>query len=137
VLAVAGLPLHPLVVHAVVVLLPLAALGAILLAAGPVWRRRFGVPLLLLAVAGVGAVPVATWSGEQLQAALPGPNPLILEHQARGDTLLPFAAGFLVLLAVAVLAGGAAPIATAPGRRAPRPGRPPSPRCWPPWPASP
>ena len=38
-----GLPVHPLVVHAVVVLLPLAALGTIALAVRPAWRRPYGV----------------------------------------------------------------------------------------------
>ncbi len=100
-----GLPLHPLVVHAVVVLLPLAALGTLLVVVRPAWCRAFGVPVLLLALVGVAAVPVATSTGEQLQAALPGPNPLIAVHQDRGEILLPVAITFLVLLAVAVLAG--------------------------------
>ena len=104
-LTVNGLPLHPLVVHAVVVLVPLAALGAVLVALRPQWRRRFGVPVLLLALVGVGAVPIATTTGEQLQGALPGPNPLIEAHEARGETLLPVAVAFLVLLALAVLSG--------------------------------
>ena len=37
-----GMPLHPLVVHGVVVLLPLAALGTIAIAVRPVWRRTYG-----------------------------------------------------------------------------------------------
>jgi len=36
-----GLPLHPLLVHAVVVLLPLAAVGSIIIAVVPKWRRRY------------------------------------------------------------------------------------------------
>lgn len=100
-----GLPLHPLVVHAVVVLLPLAALGAVVVAARPVWRQRFGVPVLLLAIVGVVSVPIATQTGEQLESALPGPNPLIQIHEERAETLLPVAALFLALLAVAVLTG--------------------------------
>ena len=39
---IAGLPVHPLVVHAAVVLLPLAALVLILLVFVPAWRTRFG-----------------------------------------------------------------------------------------------
>lgn len=35
-----GLPAHPLVVHAVVVLLPLAAVAAIAAALVPRWRQR-------------------------------------------------------------------------------------------------
>lgn len=37
-----GLPVHPLVVHAVVVLLPAAVLGTIAVAVRPAWRRRYG-----------------------------------------------------------------------------------------------
>lgn len=37
-----GLPLHPLVVHAAVVLLPLAALGAIVIAVSERARKRYG-----------------------------------------------------------------------------------------------
>lgn len=103
--SIGGLPLHPLVVHAVVVLLPLATLGAVLIAVRPAWRRAFGVPVLLIALVGVVAVPIATNSGEDLQRALPGPNPLLEVHEQRGDTLLPWAIGFLVVLAVAVLSG--------------------------------
>ena len=38
-----GLPLHPLVVHGAVVLLPLAALGVIALVLRSAWRERFAV----------------------------------------------------------------------------------------------
>ena len=41
-----GLPLHPLVVHAVVVLSPLAALGGLLYAAVPRWRWWLRWPLV-------------------------------------------------------------------------------------------
>jgi hypothetical protein len=98
-----GIPLHPLVVHAVVVLLPLAALGALVIAVRRSWRRSLGVPVLLLAVAGVAAVPVATDTGTQLRTALGGGNPLLDVHAYRAGFLLPFALGFLVLLGAAVL----------------------------------
>jgi hypothetical protein len=105
VLSVNGLPLHPLVVHAVVVLLPLAALGAVLIAARPALRRSFGVPVLLIALVGVGAVPIATRSGDALHFALGPANPLIEIHEHRGDQLLPYALVFLVLLTVTVISG--------------------------------
>jgi hypothetical protein len=98
-----GIPLHPLVVHAVVVLLPLAALGAVVIAVRRSWRRTLGVPVLLVALAGVAAVPVATTTGTQLWTALGGHNPLIDVHAQRAAWLLPFAVGFLLLLAAAVL----------------------------------
>ena len=39
---IGGLPVHPLVVHFVVVLLVIASLGAVLTALWPAVRRRFG-----------------------------------------------------------------------------------------------
>jgi hypothetical protein len=98
-----GIPLHPLVVHAVVVLLPLAAAGAVVIAARRTWRRSLGIPVLLLGIVGVAAVPVATATGEQLEQRLP-PNPLLEVHAELGSTLLPYAIGFVVLLAAAVVA---------------------------------
>lgn len=104
-LTVDGIPAHPLVVHAVVVLLPLAAVGTLLVVARPVWRRQLGVWVLLLALAGVAAVPVATQTGEQLQHALNGGGPLVEIHEERAETLLLPALIFLVLLAATVLVG--------------------------------
>jgi hypothetical protein len=104
-LTVDGIPAHPLVVHAVVVLLPLAAVGTLLLVARPAWRRQLGVWVLLLAVVGVAAVPVATQTGEQLQQALGGGGPLVEVHEERAETLLLPALCFLVLLAATVLLG--------------------------------
>ena len=98
-----GIPLHPLVVHAVVVLLPLAALGAVVIAVRRSWRRTFGVPVLLLALVGVATVPMATTTGTQLWAALGARNPLIGVHAERAAWLLPVAVTFLVLLGGAVL----------------------------------
>ncbi len=102
-LSVAGLPLHPLIIHAVVVLLPLAAIGTLAMAVRPAWRRSLGIPTLLVALAGTVAVPFATVSGKQLVAAQGGGSPLVAEHAARAAALLPVALLFLVLLAVAVV----------------------------------
>ena len=64
--SVAGLPLHPLVVHAAVVLLPLAAIGAILMALWPKFSRRFGVLVVIIAVVAAGSALLAKESGESL-----------------------------------------------------------------------
>lgn len=98
-----GIPLHPLVVHAVVVLLPLAALGAVVIAVRRSWRRTLGVPVLLVALAGVASVPLATATGTQLRTALGGGSPLLDVHAQRASWLLPVAVVFLLLLAAAVL----------------------------------
>lgn len=62
-----GLPLHALVVHAVVILVPLAALGLIAVAVRPAWRRPYLPLVALLATAGLAMVPVATMSGQKLE----------------------------------------------------------------------
>ncbi|MCW3843102.1 hypothetical protein ONA70_23665 [Micromonospora yasonensis] len=90
-----GLPVHPLVVHAVVVLLPLAALGVVALAVRPSWRGRFGLLVVLIAALAAAAVPLATSSGESLERRVGDPG----RHAELGDTLLWFA---LPLLAAAV-----------------------------------
>ena len=90
-----GIPVHPLVVHAIVVLLPLALLGTIAIAVKPAWRRPYG-PLVVAAVA-VSAVlaPVATSSGEQLEQRVGDPG----KHAELGDQLIWF---ILPLLALTV-----------------------------------
>src|SRR5688572_22034892 len=102
---IVGLPAHPLLVHAVVVLLPLAATGAIALAIRPQWRQRYAWPVLGLTLMGVGAVPLAQEAGEQLQAVLPPDNPLIQRHADLGNDLLPFALGFGVAVVILLVAG--------------------------------
>jgi hypothetical protein len=61
-----GLPVHALVVHVVVVLVPLGALGVVAMAIYPPWRQRFGLAVLAILTAGLVAVPVATRSGLKL-----------------------------------------------------------------------
>jgi hypothetical protein len=104
-LTVDGIPAHPLVVHATVVLLPLAAVGTLLLVARPVWRRQLGVWVLLLALVGVASVPVAQRTGAELAASFGGGSPLVAIHATRAATLLPAALVFLLLLAASVLVG--------------------------------
>ena len=62
-----GLPVHALVVHGVVVLVPLAAIGLIAIAVRPAWRRPYAPLVAALATIGLALVPVATKSGEKLQ----------------------------------------------------------------------
>jgi len=91
-----GLPVHPLVVHAVVVLLPLAVLGTIALAVRPAWRRPYGPLLSLVAALAVVLCPVATSSGEQLEKHVGDPG----QHAELGDQLVWFAIPVLVLAVV-------------------------------------
>lgn len=107
-LTIDGIPLHPLLVHAVVVLLPLAALSAVAIALVPRWRRKYAWPVLGVTLAGVAAVPVAKQAGEDLMASLEsklGPNPDIQAHGDLGTTLLPIALGFGVAVIALLVAG--------------------------------
>ncbi|MGC3994891.1 MAG: hypothetical protein QM779_12385 [Propionicimonas sp.] len=61
-----GLPLHVLVVHAAVVLLPLAALGTLLIAVSARARKRYGSLVVLGSFVAAGSVVLARLSGESL-----------------------------------------------------------------------
>lgn len=94
-----GLPLHPLVVHGVVVLLPLAILGTIAIAVRRDWRVTFGPLVVAIAVVATALIPVATQSGEQLEKSVGDPG----EHADLGDALLWFALPVLILSAALVI----------------------------------
>ena len=68
------MPLHPLVIHAVVVFVPLAALGGDRHGV-PKWRWLARWPALLLTLGATAATYVATLTGEDLEedAALDSP----------------------------------------------------------------
>ena len=97
---IAGLPIHPLVVHAVEVIVPLAALAVLLAAVWPRFRRwAFGLPLLL-ALGALVVVPVATQSGEALEERV-GETPAVELHTHMGEDLTPWVIG-LAVVAVAL-----------------------------------
>jgi hypothetical protein len=91
-----GLPTHAIVVHATVVLLPLAALVVLLHAFWPTARRRLGVVTPLLAGAALVLVPLSTQSGESLEHAVPHSD-LIERHAELADGMLPWAIGLFVV----------------------------------------
>jgi uncharacterized membrane protein len=95
-----GVPLHPLVNHAVVVLVPLAVLGTLVIAAVPRWRTAYGWLVAGLAAVAFAAVPVTTRSGRNLEASLELGGPVldkVQEHQEMGDRLI-WAAGAMFVL---------------------------------------
>ncbi|MFF1573812.1 hypothetical protein ACFVWR_13780 [Leifsonia sp. NPDC058292] len=94
-----GLPLHVLLVHFVVVLVPLAALCAVATAAWPAARRRLGIVTPLLALANLILVPVVTDAGAWLQARVPS-TPLIEQHATLGLTLYPWTIAVFVFTAL-------------------------------------
>lgn len=85
-----GLPLHVLIVHAVVIVVPLAALCALLTAFWPAARRRLGIVTPLIALAALVLVPLAVQAGEWLQSRLVNVTPLLGAHTALGETMLPW-----------------------------------------------
>lgn len=101
-ITVGGLPLHPLLVHAVVVLLPLSALGLIALIVQPRWRAKYQALALTGLVLGAGATVIAAKAGEQL-ALVTG---ITDEHRFWGDNLA-ITAVVLAIVALAVVADGA------------------------------
>lgn len=94
---IAGLPVHALVVHAVVVLAPLAALLLLAYAFVPRWRLGLRWPTLALSAVAALCAFVATQSGEKLEHRIGDPA---YDHAERGDLA---AISCYVLLGVALL----------------------------------
>jgi len=91
-----GLPIHALVVHAVVVLVPLAALGAILVVVIRSFSRRYAS--LVVVISGIAFVSslLAKESGEQLAKHLGTPT----DHAAVGQVMPIVALVLFVLVTV-------------------------------------
>lgn len=97
-----GLPVHTLVVHAVVVLVPLTALGAIVIAVLPAARRRYGSLVVVGGAAALVATLVAESAGAAFEHVLPR-DPAIELHAALGHTLKYWVGALLVVTAAFVL----------------------------------
>jgi formate hydrogenlyase subunit 3/multisubunit Na+/H+ antiporter MnhD subunit len=106
------LPLHPLVLHATVVLLPLMCLITVLVAVRPVLRVKYAWWVFAVDALLVGLVYVTIQSGEYFEKALKqSANPLVIRHEHLGRQLIWFALAMAVTaLVVALLKdrGGAA-----------------------------
>jgi uncharacterized membrane protein len=98
-----GLPLHPLLVHAVVVLVPLAVVAAVAMAVSSTVRARYGWLFVGLATLALGSVPLATSSGEALQSRVQE-TAAIERHTHMGDQLLPLVGLLWVAVVVMILA---------------------------------
>jgi uncharacterized membrane protein len=98
---VTGLPLHALVVHFVVVLLPLAVAGSIVVALWPAARQRFGWLVVAVAAVATALVPLATNSGGKLKTRVSAPDNLaaIDHHESLGNLMLWFALPLLIAVA--------------------------------------
>ncbi|HET7821667.1 MAG TPA: DUF2231 domain-containing protein [Ornithinibacter sp.] len=94
---IGGIPLHPLIVHAVVVLVPLASLLLLLAAVSPRIRHWAGILTPITATLALIMTPLATQSGEALEKRVEA-SPTLEEHTELGDSLLYF------VLVLAILA---------------------------------
>ncbi|HEX3298788.1 MAG TPA: hypothetical protein VHW68_01610 [Actinomycetota bacterium] len=98
-----GLPTHVLLQHVVVVMLPIAAVAALLVAVWAWYRHHFGVATLVATFFATLFVPLTTQSGESLVGRLPE-SPAIAAHVAAGGRVQWVAAIFgLCLFAVVAL----------------------------------
>lgn len=103
-----GLPAHPLVVHAPVVLLPLAVVGAVAMMLRPSWYRHFRWPVLAIAAIGTLGAIFAAGSGEELEEGIERTEGreavrAVHEHAEAGEAARTLAILFLVAIAVYVL----------------------------------
>jgi len=123
-----GLPLHPLVVHAAVVLTPLAALCGFAYAAATGWRWWLRWPLVVSAFVAAGSVGAAYITGHQLNtqrfALAQGPLRDAIDAHRHWAHLLIFAAAAYVVVAVlaAWALGGPSALVSGWGARATVPG---------------
>jgi hypothetical protein len=120
----AGLPLHPLIVHVVVVFAPLAALGGILYAVVPKWRWWLRWPFVACAVIAAVAGVIAAQSGFSLEHARNlNQLPSVRTHQHRGSILRWVLLAFLVPTGLAAwFLGGGSPVVSGWGSREGRTG---------------
>ena len=118
---IAGLPLHPLVVHAAVVLTPMAALLVVALAIWPRHRWSTRWPAAVLTGLALVSVWVSRFSGKSLLESRPELEQLVRTHEERGELLSLLMVAFAVLTAVGVFSlGGPSPLVSGRGARSSR-----------------
>jgi len=105
-MTVFGLPLHVLMVHAVVVLVPLVAVGGLAVSLLRWARVRYGSLVLVGAFGAAVSTYIAQEAGEDFQRnpSFAEPTPEMEQHFALGGTLLIWVVLLLVGIAAVVLA---------------------------------
>jgi hypothetical protein len=108
--AYSGLPAHPLLLHVPVMLVPVAAVWALVLAARPQWLPRQGVWLAGLAVLALAATILTMGAGEALRDSMGGgfgPDAALIDRHAEAADKLRLLVFALTLAAIgATLAYG-------------------------------
>ena len=100
---IGGLPFHPLVIHAVVVLIPLSALGAVAVAIRAGWNRPYAPLVAAGAVVSAITATMAELAGEALLAQIkvsPAYVALLDEH-GRFGVYTVYASWVFAVVAVA------------------------------------
>jgi len=90
---ITGLPVHPLVIHAVVVFVPLAAIGALLVIFIPKFRSTYSPLVLITVVLGTVTAFMATQSGEALSERVGLPK----SHSTHGERLSYLVLAFAIM----------------------------------------
>lgn len=103
-----GLPAHPLIVHIPVAMLPLAALGVLVMLIRRSWYERYRWAVLLVGAIGTGGAILAASTGEALEHRIrevEGREAVraIHEHAEAGDLARTMAIVFFVALAAWVI----------------------------------
>jgi len=93
---ITGLPIHPLINHAVAVLVPLAAIGALLVIFIPKLRSNYSPLVLAALVMSTISAFIATQSGEALAERVGLPN----AHATQGERLSFVVFSFFVLYSI-------------------------------------
>ena len=113
------LPLHVLVIHLAVVVLPVSALTAIAFAVLPKWRWLLRWPALVLGLGALVCAFVAKKSGDAFVAAVPTLGQAVRVHEQRGNLLLWLCLIFAVVAVAAfLLLGGPSALASGKGAKA-------------------
>jgi cytochrome b involved in lipid metabolism len=91
-----GLPIHPLINHAVAVLVPLSAIGAILVIFVKRFRAAYSPLVLIAVISGAVSAFVAGQSGEALSERVGLPN----AHSVQGERLWKLTIVFAILFTI-------------------------------------
>jgi len=103
-----GVPAHPLFVHIPAVLLPLAAIGVVLMVIKAEWYKRFRWVVLAIGFVGTLGAILAAQAGESLEERIIAKEGVAVaggweDHAEAGETARLFAIIFFVVLALFVL----------------------------------
>jgi cytochrome b involved in lipid metabolism len=93
---ITGLPIHPLINHGVAVLVPLAAIGALLVIFIPKLRLNYSPLVLVTVLLATVSAFIATQSGEALAERVGLPN----AHASQGERLSYVVLAFAILFSI-------------------------------------